>query len=67
MIQSFTCIFKIVFDYESEVGAARQGFAQSGSCPLDERQSRIRMAKQRVGCAVLEGRSTWTVKLSVYC
>ncbi len=26
MIQSFTCIFKIVFSYESEVGAARQGF-----------------------------------------
>ncbi len=26
MIQSFTCIFKIVFNYESEVGAARQGF-----------------------------------------
>ncbi len=26
MIQSFTCIFKIVFNYESEVGPARQGF-----------------------------------------
>ncbi len=25
-IQSFTCIFKIVFNYESEVGVARQGF-----------------------------------------
>ncbi len=26
MIQSFMCIFKIVFSYESEVGAAWQGF-----------------------------------------
>ncbi len=26
MIQSFTCIFKIVFNYESEVGPAPQGF-----------------------------------------
>ncbi len=26
MIQSFTCIFKIVFNYESEVVVARQGF-----------------------------------------
>ncbi len=26
MTQSFTCIFKIVFNYESEVGVARQGF-----------------------------------------
>ncbi len=26
MIQSFTCIFKIVFNCESEVGPARQGF-----------------------------------------
>ncbi len=26
MIQSFMCIFKIVFNYESEVRAARHGF-----------------------------------------
>ncbi len=26
LIQSFTCIFKIVFNYEKEVGAAQQGF-----------------------------------------
>ncbi len=43
--------------YLSEVGAARQGFAQS---PVDEWQSRIRMEKK----VVLEGCSTATAKWS---